>query len=181
MSGLVATDADDLGALLELPLYHRRRHFLRSDINQYSDEVTGAEIMRIGKIFAYTKQECQGRELTWKHASELVDNNFEFRVKMSDYNSTDKTQAITVTKIVSPGVLPPVTTQLKSLLMQTMKLMCSLKVSLQALDSILISEMKVSVTGMNHRRLSVRNVENKDRPCSFRKLDENSRRGICVQ
>lgn len=81
---------------------------------------------------------------------------------MSDYNSTDKTQAITVTKIVSPGVLPPVTTQLKSLLMQTMKLMCSLQVSLRALDSILISEMKVSVTGMNHRRLSVRNVENRE-------------------
>ncbi|KAG2329486.1 hypothetical protein Bca52824_000666 [Brassica carinata] len=52
-----------------------------------ADEVTRAETMTIGKIFAYVKQECQG-----------------------------KIQDITVTKIVSPEVLPTVPTPLEILL-----------------------------------------------------------------
>ncbi|KAH0888771.1 hypothetical protein HID58_051200 [Brassica napus] len=77
-----------------------------------------------------------GSELTGKHAAELVNNYFEanqdlgaghqmpvpqalintigqthkFRVKVSKLNLTGKIQAITVTKIVSPEVLPPVPT-----------------------------------------------------------------------
>ncbi|KAL0773328.1 hypothetical protein Bca101_038479 [Brassica carinata] len=77
-----------------------------------------------------------GSELIGKHAAELVNNYFEanqdlgaghqmpvpqalidtigqthkFRVKVSKLNLTGKIQAITVTKIVSPEVLPPVPT-----------------------------------------------------------------------
>lgn len=67
---------------------------------------------------------------------------------MSDYNSTDKTSAITVTKIVSPGVLPPVTTPTE-IPLDAKNEVVVLSVSLLALDSILMSKMKVSVTGMN--------------------------------
>ncbi|KAF8113349.1 hypothetical protein N665_0050s0009 [Sinapis alba] len=74
-----------------------------------------------------------GSELTGKKAAELVDNYFEanqevgvghmmpapqalidtigqthkFKIKVSDLNLTGKIQAITVTKVVSPAVLPP--------------------------------------------------------------------------
>lgn len=71
---------------------------------------------------------------------------------MSDYNSTDKTSAITVTKIVSPGVLPPVTTPTE-IPLDAKNEVVVLSVSLLALDSILMSKMKVSVTGMNHGRI----------------------------
>lgn len=81
-----------------------------------------------------------GSELTGKHAAALVDKYFEanqelgadhqmpapqalidtigqthkFRVKVSKLNFTSKIQAITVTKIISPEVLPPVPTQTES-------------------------------------------------------------------
>ncbi|KAG5411557.1 hypothetical protein IGI04_007876 [Brassica rapa subsp. trilocularis] len=51
-----------------------------------------------------------GHELTGKHCSEIVDNYIEFRVKVSEYNFSGKTQTITVMKIVSAVVLPPLTT-----------------------------------------------------------------------
>ncbi|XP_013607710.1 PREDICTED: uncharacterized protein LOC106314379 [Brassica oleracea var. oleracea] len=67
-----------------------------------------------------------GTELTGKQAAELVDNYFEmlgpqalidtigqthkFRVKVSNLNFSGKIQSITVTKVVSPEILPPVPT-----------------------------------------------------------------------
>ncbi|KAG2322036.1 hypothetical protein Bca52824_015249 [Brassica carinata] len=48
-----------------------------------------------------------GHELSGKKASELVENYFETRkfiVKVSNHNLTGKTQALTVTKVLTPEV-----------------------------------------------------------------------------
>ncbi|KAF8107755.1 hypothetical protein N665_0117s0026 [Sinapis alba] len=95
------------------------------------NDVAG-EAQYLAKIFVYDKSDeavfvlfgDAGRELTGKHASELVRSYFEvpvpdalistigqtykFIVKVSDHNLTGNTRALTVTKILSP--YPPTST-----------------------------------------------------------------------
>ncbi|KAL0676806.1 hypothetical protein Bca4012_004787 [Brassica carinata] len=115
-----------------------------------AEVVTKAETMTIAEIYAYIKYRAKisvynnneqavfvllgdtGRELTGKHAAEVVDSyhyanqnlgadhqipvpealintigqTHKFSVKVSDHNLIGKIQTITVTKILSPAVLP---------------------------------------------------------------------------
>ncbi|CAG7883495.1 unnamed protein product, partial [Brassica rapa] len=157
-----------------------------------AEVVTKAETMTIAEIYAYIKQESAkisvydnneqavfvllgeaGRELSGKHAAEVVDSYFEanqnlgadhqipvaealintigqthkFSVKVSDHNLTGKTQTITVTKILSPAVLPAGTASVENYVALTS----------DAAGDHASEGIKVPVTVTNQRKQSVQN------------------------
>ncbi|KAG5406277.1 hypothetical protein IGI04_012396 [Brassica rapa subsp. trilocularis] len=135
-----------------------------------NDNVAGVPQYR-AKISVYDNNEQAvfvllgeaGRELSGKHAAEVVDSYFEipvaealintigqthkFSVKVSDHNLTGKTQTITVTKILSPAVLPAGTASVENYVALTS----------EAAGDHASEGIKVPVTVKNQRKQSVQN------------------------
>ncbi|XP_013737035.1 uncharacterized protein LOC106440011 isoform X1 [Brassica napus] len=145
-----------------------------------NDNVAGVPQYR-AKISVYDNNEQAvfvllgeaGRELSGKHAAEVVDSYFEanqnlgadhqipvaealintigqthkFSVKVSDHNLTGKTQTITVTKILSPAVLPAGTASVENYVALTS----------DAAGDHASEGIKVPVTVTNQRKQSVQN------------------------